>query len=76
MAKRKDNNQNNKNEGNNNNFFNNNPLLVFVLFSIVTIFVFKTLFPQNETTGPTNGQIQSYGTTQQKTVPYSELKKL
>jgi len=76
MAKRKDNNQNNKNEGNNNNFFNNNPLLVFVLFSIVTIFVFKTVFPQSETTGPTNGQIQSYGTTQQKTVPYSELKKL
>jgi cell division protease FtsH len=76
MAKRKDNNQNNKNEGNNNNFFNNNPLLVFVLFSIVTIFVFKTVFPQSETSGPTNGQIQSYGTTQQKTVPYSELKKL
>lgn len=76
MAKRKDNNQNNKNEGNNNNFFNNNPLLVFVLFSIVTIFVFKTMFPQNETAGSSNGQIQSYGATQQKTIPYSDLKKL
>lgn len=76
MAKRKDNNQNNKNEGNNNNFFNNNPLLVFVLFSIVTIFVFKTMFPQNETMGTSNGQIQSYGSTQQKTIPYSDLKKL
>lgn len=76
MAKRKENNQNNKNEGNNNNFFNNNPLLVFVLFSIVTIFVFKTMFPQNDTTATSNGQMQSYGSTQQKTVAYSELKKL
>jgi cell division protease FtsH len=76
MAKRKENNQNNKNEGNNNNFFNNNPLLVFVLFSIVTIFVFKTMFPQNDTTTTSNGQMQSYGSTQQKTVAYSELKKL
>ncbi|MFA7092116.1 MAG: ATP-dependent zinc metalloprotease FtsH [Arcobacteraceae bacterium] len=76
MAKRKENNQNNKNEGNNNNFFNNNPLLVFVLFSIVTIFVFKTMFPQNDAATTSNGQIQSYGSTQQKTVAYSELKKL
>lgn len=76
MAKRKENNQNNKNEGNNNNFFNNNPLLVFVLFSIVTIFVFKTMFPQNDAAATSNGQIQSYGSTQQKTVAYSELKKL
>ncbi|MFA7084933.1 MAG: ATP-dependent zinc metalloprotease FtsH [Arcobacteraceae bacterium] len=76
MSNKKDTNQNNKNEGNNNNFFNNNPLLVFVLFSIVTIFVFKTMFPQNESGEVTNGQIQSYGTTQQKNIPYSEFKKL
>lgn len=75
MAKRKKSNQND-NSGNNNNFFNNNPLLVFVLFSIVTIFVFKTLFPQEENMGTANGQIQSYGKTQNKSVPYSELKKL
>ncbi|WP_419770453.1 MAG: ATP-dependent zinc metalloprotease FtsH [Candidatus Marinarcus sp.] len=76
MAKKKNSNQNNNDDGNNNNFFNSNPLLVFVLFSIVTIFVFKTMFPQDQTTEVTNGQIQSYGKTQQKTVPYSELKKL
>ncbi len=40
-------NKNDKNGGdNNNNFFNSNPLLVFVIFSIVTIFVFKAVFPE------------------------------
>lgn len=77
MAKKKNNSQNNNNNnGNNNNFFNNNPLLVFVLFSIVTIFVFKTLFPQEENMGAANGQIQSYGKTINKSIPYSELKQL
>jgi cell division protease FtsH len=81
MKNRNDNNNMNKNNqnnngGNNNNFFNNNPLLVFVIFSIVTIFVFKTLFPQDNTANGANGQIQSYGQTQQKSVPYSQLKKL
>ncbi len=75
MIKKKDNNQNNKNEGNN-NFFNNNPILVFVIFSIVTIFVFKSLFPEDGTMTTTNGQVKSFGSTQQKTVAYSELKKL
>ncbi|RXJ60451.1 ATP-dependent zinc metalloprotease FtsH [Candidatus Marinarcus aquaticus] len=76
MAKKKNSSQNNNNNGNNNNFFNNNPLLVFVLFSIVTIFVFKTLFPQEQNMGASNGQIQSYGKTINKSIPYSELKKL
>lgn len=36
-----DNNQNNNND--NNNFFNNNPILAFMLFSIVTIVIFKVI---------------------------------
>lgn len=68
------NNQNdNKNSGG--NFFNNNPLLVFVLFSIVTIMVFKTLFPENQM-GNNSSSIQAYGKTKHKTIQYSELKKL
>lgn len=68
-------NQNSNNNNNNNNFFNNNPLLIFVAFSLITIFVFKTIFPDSES-GATNSQMQSYGSSSNKTVPYSELKKL
>jgi cell division protease FtsH len=67
---------NNQNDNkNNNNFFNNNPLLVFVLFSIVTIMAFKALFPENQA-GSSNSNMQAYGKSKNKTVPYSELKKL
>ncbi len=37
------NNQQNKNNNNNNNFFNKNPILVFAVFSIVVIMLFKSL---------------------------------
>ncbi len=68
-------NKNNKNDGDNKNFFNNNPLLVFVIFSIVTIFVFKAVFPDGNST--MSGQNTSaFAKTKNKTVPYSELKKL
>lgn len=67
---------NNQNDNkNSNNFFNNNPLLVFVLFSIVTIMAFKALFPENQM-GSNGSNIQQFGKSQHKTVPYSELKKL
>ncbi|RXJ86812.1 ATP-dependent zinc metalloprotease FtsH [Arcobacter sp. CECT 8985] len=68
--------QNNNDNGKGNNFFNNNPLLVFVIFSIVTIFAFKALFPEGELEGSGNSNIAAYGKTKHKTVPYSELKKL
>ncbi len=71
------NNGNNNGNGNGNNFFNNNPLLIFVIFSIVTIFAFKAIFPENQMGGDaTNSNIQAFGQTSNKTVPYSELKGL
>ena len=42
-------NQNNKNNNNNNNnFFNQNPLLVFAIFSIVIIMIFKNFMSPND----------------------------
>jgi len=68
---------NNNGDNNNNNFFNNNPLLVFVIFSIVTIFAFKALFPEDQMgNGTANGQVQAFGSAKNKTVAYSDLKKL
>ncbi|XPV67959.1 MAG: ATP-dependent zinc metalloprotease FtsH [Halarcobacter sp.] len=69
---------NNNNGGdNNNNFFNNNPLLVFVIFSIVTIIVFKAVFPEGtSSTMGTQGIMGSAGQSKKQTVAYSELKKL
>jgi cell division protease FtsH len=83
MAK-KQNNNNNKNSNNNgnnngndnNNFFNNNPLLIFVIFSIVTIFAFKAIFPEDQMGSATNQNMQAFGQTQNKTIAYSDLKKL
>jgi cell division protease FtsH len=69
-------NQKNNNNDNNNNddkgFFNN-PILVFVIFSIVSVMVFKTLFPQDDMNA--NGAAGTFGQ-QQKIVSYSDLKKL
>ncbi|WP_122893404.1 ATP-dependent zinc metalloprotease FtsH [Arcobacter peruensis] len=68
---------NNNNGGNNNNFFNNNPLLVFVIFSIVTIFAFKALFPENQMGGNSNNGVTPFNTqAKNQTIPYSDLKKL
>ncbi len=69
-------NKNNKNsKDNNNNFFNNNPLVVFVIFSIVTILVFKAIFPDGGSS-ISNQMGSSFGQVKNKTVAYSELKKL
>ncbi|RXJ99742.1 cell division protein FtsH [Arcobacter sp. CECT 8989] len=78
MKNRPDKNGQDNNNNNNNNFFNNNPLLVFVVFSIVTIFVFKTLFPEGNSQMGTvaNQNIAAYGQAKKQTIAYSELKKL
>ena len=70
------NNGNNNNNNGNNNFFNNNPLMIFVIFSIVTIFAFKAIFPEDQMGSATNSNMQAYGQTQNKTIAYSDLKKL
>ena len=74
--KRKDKNQNNDQNNKNNNFFNSNPLLVFAIFSVVTILAFKTIFPQEEGMSTGNANINAYGKTQHKKVAYSDLKQL
>lgn len=75
MMNKQQNNNPNNNQNNNNNFFNNNPLLIFVAFSLVTIFAFKAIFSDSETNA-TNSNIQAYGSNVSKTITYSELKKL
>uniref|UniRef100_UPI004047EFAD ATP-dependent zinc metalloprotease FtsH n=1 Tax=Aliarcobacter sp. TaxID=2321116 RepID=UPI004047EFAD len=74
--KNSNNNGNNNDNNGNNNFFNNNPLLIFVIFSIVTIFAFKAIFPEDQMGNATNSNIQAFGQTQNKTIAYSDLKKL
>jgi len=67
--------QQNNNSNNNNNFFNNNPILIFVIFAIVTIFAFKTIMPENQM-GTTNQSQAFNGSVSNKTIAYSDLKKL
>jgi len=68
------NNQGNKNNDNKNGFFDKNPILVFVIFSIVTIFAFKSLFPTDDMN--VNGGSTAYGQSVNKNVAYSDIKKL
>jgi cell division protease FtsH len=74
-SKRNDNRRNdqNNNNNNNNNFFNQNPLLVFAIFSIVIVMIFKSL------TGTQDGS-SAFGNNQQnaqtKNVNYYEFKEL
>ncbi len=71
MSKQVNNNQQPKNSDN--NFFNQNPILVFVIFSIVLIFIFKTFGESEE--GVTNA-LQKSGATVTKNTNYQELKEL
>ena len=66
---------NNNGNKNNKNFFNQNPILVFILFSLVTIMAFKTFVPSDDMNA--NGSMTQYGgQTQNKQVAYSDLKTL
>ena len=65
---------NNDNKNNNKNFFEKNPIIVFILFSLVTIMAFKSLFPQDGMNA--NGSQGIYGQTNYKKVSYSDLKDL
>ena len=70
-----DNQQNNNQQNNNsNNFFDKNPIIVFVIFSVITIMLFKSFFPQDAMN--VSGGSVPYGQSQYKSVAYSDLKKL
>ncbi len=65
---------NNNKPDNNNNFFGKNPLIVFVIFSIVTILAFKSLFPTDDMNA--NGGATPFGQNVQKNISYSDFKNL
>jgi cell division protease FtsH len=68
-------NNNNQNDNNNSNgFFDKNPIIVFVVFSIVTIMAFKSFFPSDEMN--LSGGQTANGQNKNKTITYSEVKKL
>ncbi|MDR3178328.1 MAG: ATP-dependent zinc metalloprotease FtsH, partial [Campylobacteraceae bacterium] len=66
----KDNNDNNK-QPQNNNFFNKNPLLIFAVFSIVIIMIFKMF-----NTSSSDGMSISNANLPTKTISYYEFKEL
>lgn len=70
----KRNNQKNNDNNNPNGFFDKNPIVVFLVFSIVTIMAFKSFFPSNEMN--INGSDVTYGKKISKSVTYSEIKTL
>ena len=68
------NSNNNKQQNNNNNFFNKNPIIAFLLFSAITIFVFKNIFPQDDMN--INQGNAAFGQNINKKIAYSDLKNL
>jgi cell division protease FtsH len=64
---------NNKNDNNNNNFFNQNPIIVFVIFSLLSVMIFKNIFPQDDMNTKANSSV--YGQ-EYKTISYSDLKNM
>jgi cell division protease FtsH len=65
----------NKNDNKNNNFFNENPLLVFILFSIVVIILFRLMVGDSSNSGM-NGFMQSPKILKTQRVAYSDIKRL
>jgi len=65
----------NGNKNSNNNFFNENPLLVFIIFSIVVIILFRIMV--GESSGDSlNGFMQGPKILKTQRVAYSDIKKL
>ena len=65
---------NKKGLNNNNNFFNQNPLLVFAIFSIVIIIVFKNFMTPND--GMMSSSVGSTQNAVTKNINYSKFKEL
>ncbi len=65
----------NKNDNNNNNFFNQNPLVVFAIFSLLIIILFKGIVePSNEINSNDGGFATQQAQT--KNIKYYELKEM
>lgn len=64
-----------KKDNKNNNFFNQNPLLVFAIFSIVVIMVFKSFLAQEDGFGAASG-LGPDAKTVTKNINYYEFKQL
>ncbi|MBO7154507.1 MAG: ATP-dependent metallopeptidase FtsH/Yme1/Tma family protein, partial [Campylobacter sp.] len=56
----------NKNQPNNNSFFNKNPILMFAIFAVVMVLIFRSMSPDEMGISGTNS----------KNISYSELKSL
>jgi len=66
------------NKPNNNNFFNNNPLLVFAIFSLLSVAIFKAFLTDDgsNTDGATQNTSIMGSSQASQTITYYELKKL
>jgi len=69
---------NNKNNGSNknNNFFNNNPLLVFALFSIITVAIFKAFLADDGDPTASQGNSVISQAQNSQSVSYYDLKRM
>ncbi len=69
---------NKKNDNNNNNFFNQNPLVIFAIFSVLIIVLFKGIIEPNGGLEDGMSQNSAFGSqkTQTKSINYYELKEL
>jgi cell division protease FtsH len=66
--------QDNKNDKNN-NFFNQNPLVIFAIFSVLIILLFKTMVEPTNGVGTNNGQ-GGFSQATTRNINYYELKQL
>jgi cell division protease FtsH len=67
--------QENKNDKNN-NFFNQNPLVIFAIFSVLIILLFKTMVEPNDGMGTDQGQSGGFAQATTRHINYYELKQL
>ena len=68
--------QDNKNDKNN-NFFNQNPLVIFAIFSVLIILLFKTMVePTTDGMGADQGQSGGFAQATTRNINYYELKQL
>ncbi|WP_331775644.1 ATP-dependent zinc metalloprotease FtsH [Sulfurospirillum sp. 1612] len=73
MAQNNNNNNNNQNKKGN-NFFNQNPLLVFAIFSIIVIVIFKNFITPND--GMINNSVGSTANAVTKNINYYQFKEM